>query len=191
MQRHPWLLTLLAGCAALPAVSVSSAAPPVRLESLTSSLAPGDCRKSEGIALRGDPDAVREICPGIEGGYGLQVINEDGRRSVTVVTPDQKEHPLTFWRTITRHLSVLGERAEWRVKREGGKVVPLALMVRVDAYEDKGDPYKTTSYWAVAKITPGETCVTDRIPGSPKAEAAARQAADQAAGKPCHERLSR
>jgi hypothetical protein len=185
LRRHLPLLGLLAACTALPA-----AASP--LASLSSSLAPADCRKTEGVALRGDPDAIREACPAIEGGYSLQVINEDGRRSVTVVTPGGKEHALTFWRTISRHRSVLGETAEWRVQRNGGKVVPVGLVVRVDAYENPDDSYETTTYWAVAKIAAGgEICVTDRIPASPGAEAAAREAADRAAGKPCLKRLSR
>jgi hypothetical protein len=73
------------------------------------------------------------------------------------------------------------------VQRVGRKVVPVALIVRVNAYENPENPGKTTSYMAVAKITPQRTCVTDKIAPSARANEEARRAADTAASKPCLE----
>jgi hypothetical protein len=60
------------------------------------------------------------------------------------------------------------------------------LIVRVQAREDNDNPEKVTrSYLAVAKITPNETCVTDRIPEGAQSEADARRAADSAQARTC------
>jgi hypothetical protein len=83
-------------------------------------------------------------------------------------------------------MSSLDGTAEWRVVAKDGKPVPIALIVRVLAREDNDNPEKVTnSYLAVAKITPNETCVTDRIPDGAPSEAAARSAADLARERPC------
>jgi hypothetical protein len=65
----------------------------------------------------------------------------------------------------------------------GGR--PIALIVRVNASEDPVDSSRITSYLAVAKITPTEICVTDRIDPAADGNEAARRAADAAASRPC------
>jgi hypothetical protein len=83
---------------------------------------------------------------------------------------------------ITQAFSSLGAKAEWRVI--GSK--PVGLIVRVKAFEqdDPGAP-KRKSYLAVAKITPQEICVTDKIDSSANANQEARRRADAAMTKPC------
>jgi hypothetical protein len=139
------------------------------------------CRTVQYLKETGD---IVQSCPGV-GGYKLEVADSDARMSVTVVAPSGKKSDLNYWNVITQGFSSLGEKAEWRVKHVGGKVVPVALIVRVNASENPEAPEKTTSYLAVAKVTPQRSCVTDKIAPSAKANEEARRAADSAAGKPC------
>jgi hypothetical protein len=124
-------------------------------------------------------------CPGV-GGFHLLVADDDARMSITVVTPDNREHSLDYWNIITRSFSSLGDKAEWRVVKRNGKITPIALIVRVDSSEQKNlNSPKKTSYLAVAKITPKEICVTDKISPTVDANEQARQAADNSANKAC------
>ena len=124
--------------------------------------------------------------PGIAG-YKLLLEEGDLRQSITVVTPKGKKYPLNYWQVITGGFSAAGEKAEWRVVKSKGKMVPVALIVRVNAHENPDNVEKTTSYLAVAKITAQKICVTDKInPGAGQNEEA-RRAADASANKSCLE----
>jgi hypothetical protein len=124
-------------------------------------------------------------CPGVEG-FRLLVAEDDARVSVSVVTPDNKEHPLDYWNVVTRSFSSLGKKAEWRVVRDRGKVTPIALIVRVDSQEqDNLLAPRKKSYLVVAKLDPASICVTDKIGPSRNANEQARQAADSAANQIC------
>ncbi|MBI3651411.1 MAG: hypothetical protein HY231_10365 [Acidobacteria bacterium] len=128
-----------------------------------------------------------QSCPGIAG-YKLLLAEDDLRQSITVVAPNGKKHSLEYWSVVTSGFSTLGEKAEWRVtKGSDGKLVPIALIVRVNANETPDDEKKVTSYLAVTKITPQKICVTDKIkPGATQNEEA-RRAADASAAKSCLE----
>lgn len=148
------------------------------IRSVYTSLADADCRLVEKDEETG---ATSSRCPGTAG-YALLVHDYDARMTVDVVAPDGRTHRLRYSGVITSAFSSLGPRAEWRMR--GGK--PVALIVRVNAFEDPEAPNRATSYLAVARITPREVCVTDRIPPTtPNANEAARQAADQPASRPC------
>lgn len=125
-------------------------------------------------------------CAGVAG-YSLLVEDADARQSVTVLAPDGKRHPLNYWQVITTAFSTVGEKAEWRVEREGTNARPIALIVRVSANENPDSPQKKTSYLAVAKITPEKICVTARVKGGATANEEARRAADTSAWEPCLE----
>ncbi|HEX8772512.1 MAG TPA: hypothetical protein VF735_02835 [Pyrinomonadaceae bacterium] len=127
-----------------------------------------------------------ERCAGIAG-YKLDVETGDERMSISVIAPGGKKSELSYWQVITSAFSSLGNKAEWRVQKVGAKTVPVALIVRVNASENPENPGKTTSYLAVAKITPQRTCVTDKIAQGARANEEARRAADSAASKPCLE----
>jgi hypothetical protein len=103
------------------------------------------------------------------------------------MSPSGKKHTLEFWNIISNGFSHVGEKAEWRVIRKNGKIVPVALIVRFTANDNSGDSPKPISYLAVAKITPQKICVTDKIAPSATANEEARRAADAAADKPCLE----
>lgn len=123
-------------------------------------------------------------CPGV-GGYGLVVEDFDGRQSVSVERPDKTLKSLDYDRVITSGFFTLGPKAEWRVDRSGGKLVPVALIIRVIASEDPVAPDRKTSYLAVARISSSGICVTDRIRASATMNEEARHAADASSSKPC------
>lgn len=125
------------------------------------------------------------ICAGV-GGYKLQVEEGDLRQNIQVITPAGQKHSLDLWTVIGSSFSSLGEKAEWRVRTQKGKVVPSALIVRYNL-SNAEDSTKTVSYLAVAKITASKICVTDKIEPGAGANVAARAAADKSADKPCLE----
>ncbi len=125
------------------------------------------------------------ICPGVAG-YKLQSEEGDLRQNIQVITPSGKKHSLELWSVVGSSFSALGEKAEWRVKRQGTKATPIALIVRYNVADPEGTG-KGTSWLAVAKITGAKICVTDKIAPSPNQNVQARAAADSAANKPCLE----
>jgi hypothetical protein len=175
-------LLLLCGCSGTS--HEPAARPQAAVESIRTDLGPGACRKE---IDKNDPNETPYLwCQGVAG-YALIVRSVDaGRQSIDVVDPAQRAIPLNYQEFITRHMSSLDGTAEWRVATKDGKRIPIALIVRVQAREDNDNPEKVTrSYLAVAKITPNETCVTDRIPEGAQSEADARRAADSAQARTC------
>ena len=173
---------LLAGCSATDgnAPARSNAA----IESVFTDLGPGSCTKE---IDRTDPNETPYLaCPGVAG-YTLIVRRVDaGRQSIDIVDAAQRGFPLGYQEFVTRHMSTLSEKAEWRVETRDGKQVPIALIVRVQAREDADDPEKVTrTYCAVAKIAPDEACVTDRLTEGAQPETEVRRAADSARERPC------
>jgi hypothetical protein len=173
---------LLAGCVGRQGASQPGAED--ALVSVVTDLSPASCRKE---IDRSDPNETPYLlCPGV-GGYSLIVRRVDsGRESVEVVDPAGRPFRLDYQEFVTRHMCTLGTRAEWRVRQKGGGQAPVALIVRVQAREDAGDPEKVTrSYFAVAKITPDQVCVTRSIPEGAQTETAVREAADSAPQSKC------
>lgn len=123
-------------------------------------------------------------CPGVAG-YMLDWAEDDLRQTINVIDPKGRDFPLELWSTVSSGFSALGEKAEWRVSKDGNKIKPLALIVRYNVSEDPDKPEKTTSYLTVSKITPNEVCVTDVVKPGKDANEQARKLADVAASKPC------
>ncbi|HKV37195.1 MAG TPA: hypothetical protein VJP89_22830 [Pyrinomonadaceae bacterium] len=121
-------------------------------------------------------------CRGVAG-YSLTLLEGDLRQNIIVNTPKGAKHSLELWDVISGGFSSVGPKAEWRVTSKNGK--PIALIIRYNASENPDNPDKRTSYLAVAKITPTEICITDKISPSANANTEARRAADSAANKPC------
>ncbi len=158
-------------------------ASPTSVESIYTDLSSAHCKT---IEVDKESGSSVQKCTGV-GGYSLLVEDADARQSVTVLTPGGKRHPLNYWQVITTAFSVVGDKAEWRVERKRGKIRPLALIVRVYTNENPDSPNERTSYLAVAKITPGKICVTEKVKGGATANEEARRAADASADKPCLE----
>lgn len=176
------LSLLLAGCrGSKERFSVPSQA---EIESIYTSLEAGSCKQE---IDQNDPDAAPyRLCPGV-GGYQLIVRQVDsGRTSIEVVDASGHVFPLNYQEFITRRMFSLGNNAEWRVARQDGKPIPIALVVRVRAHESNAEPDKVTNtYFAVAKIAPGRACVTASIPEGGEPNGEVRSAADLAAGNRC------
>ena len=158
-----------------PAAEVNSS-----IESVYSEIDAEHCQ----VTLEDEPPTSLLACPG-PSGYTLEAHDADARVTVSILLPEtegqDRERPLEFWRIITGSFSSLGPRAEWRL--QGGR--PLAMIVRVNAYEHPEEPDKTTSYLAVAKITADATCVVAKVPPSAEQNVEARQIADTSAGRAC------
>lgn len=168
-------LTLTAG-GALPARAEQSAT------SIYTELAEDKCKV---IVSDEESGSTVHECPGIAG-YKLNVLTDDARQSITVIAPDKKEYPLNYWDVVTRHFSSIGDKAEWRMIKKGKQTIPAALIVRLK-YQENSEPPQWKSVLTVAKITPTEICVTDKILASPKQNELARTAADSASQRACLE----
>ncbi|MDX6695594.1 MAG: hypothetical protein QOF02_3197 [Blastocatellia bacterium] len=127
-----------------------------------------------------------EECRGIAG-YKLQVASQDLRQGITVIKPDGSKHDLDMGLIGGGGFSGLGPRVEWRVKRQQGKLVPIAIIVRFNV--NVGGAEKDTSYLTVTKLTPQKICLIDTIAPGPNANEKARQLADNSANKPCYNPL--
>ena len=129
-------------------------------------------------------DGFEARCRGTAG-YTLLLSEGDLRQNITVITPQRKEHSLDLWSVVSSGFSSVGPKVEWRITTQNKKLVPVALILRYNASDDAEKPDKLTSYLAVAKITPTEVCVTEKILPGPTANEDARRAADAATTKPC------
>jgi hypothetical protein len=178
------LSALGAGIAGLAIAASAAAAPSTskRVLSVFSAVTGPVC-----VTVTEDKEKGRQVqrCPGPPG-YQLLVTTEDAGMSAAVLTPEGREHPLDYRRFVARSLSTLGGKAEWRVVTRERRVMPVALILRlVPADERDPDRQAAGSHLVVAKITPGDICVTATIRPAPDANAQARRAADRAADQPC------
>ena len=157
------------------------------VESMYTELKGKTCRTLE----RNDEEAgyLLTQCQGV-GGYKLQVAAGDDRETITVVKPDGSKHELNLGQVGGGGFSYVGPRAEWRVRRENGRIIPVALIVRLNVSTAPSDPSKTTSYLTVSKITSQKICLVEAVTPKPNANEAARVAADSAASKACYEETS-
>ncbi len=127
------------------------------------------------------------LCPGVSGYQLISRTVDSGRTSIEIVAPDKRIFPLDYQEFITRHMFHHGDKAEWRVMMRTGAKIPVALIVHVESHEGEDPAEVTHSYIAVAKITPEEICVTDRIPLTASSKMETRQMADSARDRQCIE----
>ena len=74
-------------------------------------------------------------CEGVAG-FRLLVHEVEATTSVDIVTPRGAVWPLDYWDVVTPGLARVGRKAEWRMARRGGALVPVALLVRLDTTPD-------------------------------------------------------
>jgi hypothetical protein len=127
---------------------------------------------------------LRLQCPGIEG-YKLEVTDGDARQDLNIIFPDGTRRELDFYNNVSPAFSVFGEKAEWRVMRDGLKAKPFALIVRFDINEEP-EPQKIKSHLVIVKIANDSACITDIVKPSVKNQnIKARTLAGNAAARPC------
>ena len=128
-----------------------------------------------------------QLCPGVAG-YKLEVDSQDLRQGVTVISPDGSKHELNLGYIGGGAFSFLGNKAEWRVKRVKGKLVPIALIMRFSVSEQQEDGNsKDIPHLTVTKITPQKICLLEPTRAGRNANLEARRLADNSADKPCYE----
>ncbi len=143
-----------------------------------------DEKKCKTIKSSEEEEWIIQECPGVAG-YKLEVIEGDLRQSINVIAPSGGKYQLDFQSNVSMAFSYLGKKAEWRVKRQGGKIIPVGLITRFNASEDPEDSKKITSYLVVTKFDGEFICVTDVVKPIRNANVKARQLADVAPTKPC------
>lgn len=172
MFRH----YLLAGALALVAVQANAAA------SLYTDLYGKSCRVVERDKASG---AYTRRCAGVAG-FSLLVHEARSQTSVDIVTPRGKVYPLEYWEVVTPGLSRVGRKAEWRVEQRAGRVVPTALLVRLDTANPRteGPRVAAGAIITAARIARDGACVVYQGNGSARsADALARSAAADARRK--------
>ena len=125
-----------------------------------------------------------DVCKGV-GGYTLELSDADQRNSIKLIAPDKKTFNLQFEAQDSLKMSRLEQKIEWRVIREGRKIVPVALITRFEVLESR-ESNKRVSYLMVSKITADSACLTDIVKPSADANEEARKLADASANKPCY-----
>ncbi len=136
--------------------------------------------------IESNPDEggwYRGECPGVAD-FKLELTEGDLRQNINIIAPNGKKFELDFNR-VSGAFSAVGEKAEWRVVKDGKNIKPFALIVRFNAAEDPESPEKETSYLVVSKITDNSACITDVVKQTANANEKARELADNSANKPC------
>ncbi len=144
----------------------------------TLSLAPDECELE-----RMDRESGYSVnrCRGA-GGYNLLVEYSDDRMDATVEAPNGRQFPLRLGELVGNGFSTLGDKAEWRITKQGGQITPFALIVRFSPEEEHG----IVQYLTVSKLGPDAACLTAVIPPQRKHNQKAREAAALAPNSPCY-----
>jgi hypothetical protein len=170
------ILTLLAPCVVASAQGI---------QSVYTNLSGKGCK-----TIEEDEEAagyISQQCRGVAG-YKLIVDSQDLRQGVTVVSPGGKKYELNLGYIGGGSFSFLGDKAEWRVKRVRGKIVPIALIMRFSVAQMQEDGNsKDIPHLTVTKITPTKICLLEPEPAGRNANVDARRIADNSADKPCYE----
>jgi hypothetical protein len=158
--------------------SVSGLAQTTKIESVYTDLAEKYCKTIK------DDFWYRGECPGIAG-YQLELTDGDARQDLNIISPGGDKRELDFLGNVSPAFSTLGTKAEYRVRREGGKLKPIALIVRFETNENPENPYKITSYLVVIRLTNDSACITEVVKPMKDQNVKAREAADASADSPC------
>ena len=151
--------------------------------SLYSDLYGKACRTVETDAGSG---GTTRMCKGV-GGYSLLVHEANGQTSIDIVTPANAVYPLEYWEVVTPGLSSVGRKAEWRVENRNGKVVPTALLVRLDTASEEahGPRIKLGGIITAARIDRDGACVVYQGNGTIKSADATARGAVVERGRKC------
>jgi hypothetical protein len=131
------------------------------------------------IELDKDSGAHTRRCAGM-GGYSLLVHEAHAQTSVDIVTPARAVYRLDYWEVVTPGLARVGRKAEWRVEQRRGRMVPTALLVRLDTGNPitSGPRVAAGAVITAARIDTDGACVVYQANAAPKAaDALARGAA--------------
>lgn len=132
--------------------------------------------------------STADKCPA-PNGYYLNVLYDDNRMSIDVITPDDRNFPLNYWDIISDGFSNITGQAEWRMAPNNGNSIPVALITQFDVTDNSNiDEPRKDIYYVISKITPNEICITNKVTVSNQDDDAHNQAiklADNAISQPC------
>lgn len=160
----------------LLATTVALSHPVYATISLYSDLHGKSCRMVETDPASG---ATSRLCAGVAG-YSLLVHEARAQTSVDIVTPKGEVYPLEYWEVVTPGLSRVGRKADWRVEKRYGRLVPTALLVRLDVTHEEphGPRLAQGGLITAARIAVDGACVVYQGDGVAKtADQMARRAA--------------
>jgi len=154
-----------------------------KIQSVYTDLAEKSCKTIES-AEKGDL-WYRGECAGIAG-YKLEVLDGDARMTLNVISPNGTKSELNFDANVSSAFSSLGEKAEWRVIKDGKQLRPIALIVRFEISEpDHPTNPGNKSFLVVIKIKPDTVCITNVVKPAKSQNLTARKFADAAGNKTC------
>lgn len=113
------------------------------------------------------------------------VVEETNRsKSMTLIHKD-RSHPQKYEVAVSFDpIIALGKKIEWRYRYKNSNS-PLAMIVRVDVNEDKGQKQEKHSYLVVSKIDKYGICVVGKISSQRHQNEMARKMAEIASELPC------
>lgn len=123
--------------------------------------------------------AATRLCFGV-GGFNLLVHEANGQSAVDIVTPARAVYPLEYWEVVTPGLARVGRKAEWRLERRAGRMVPTGLLVRLDSGDPapQGPRLAPGAIITAARIEADGACVVYQGDAAPRsADTEARSAA--------------
>lgn len=157
-----------------------------KAESIYTSLAEKDCKN---MPDRTDDGVVYAAeCKGV-GGFTIDHYASEHSSDFELKDSTGRTYDLNIRSVIgTAAPAMLGDKIEWRIRWNKGKVDPYALIARYNVFDDPDNSNKGKSYLVVVKIAADSVCVTSLVDPSVKAQnEQARRLADAAAAKPCLE----
>ena len=142
----------LANCV-LFLIAIVGTASAQRTESIYTSLAEEDCRNlpeqiGDGVVYAGE-------CKGV-GGFKIVHVASEHSSIIDLIDPAGRGIKLNIRSLMgTAAPSMLGDKVEWRVKKEkNGKAEPYALFARVNVFDDPNNASKQKSYLVVIRSLP-------------------------------------
>ncbi len=165
---------------------VTVAANGQKTESIYTSLAENDCKKLPDRI--GDGVVYAAECNGV-GGFKVDHYASEHSSDFELKDSSGRTYELNIRSVIgTAAPAMLGEKIEWRIRRNKGKAEPYALIARYNVFDDPDNSNNRKSFLVVVKIAADSVCVPSLVDPSVKAQnEQARRLADAAAAKPCLE----
>jgi hypothetical protein len=147
-----------------------------RADFVTMNISPEKCRPT-----KAEDGEMGRLCAGV-GGYKLFVVGSEDIPWITVIPPRGKDFFLQYWAIRSPDFETHLERIYWRVKEEGVKRLPIALLLTMSVKERFEDS-PAESYTTIVKVAPNSVCVVGKVKTNSPMDTAAF--ADTATARPC------
>ena len=113
------------------------------------------------------------------------VVEETNRTKSITLIHHHKSYPQKYEVAVSYDpIVALGKKIEWRYRYKNSNS-PLAMIVRVDVNEDKGQKQEKHSYLVVSRVDKHGICVVGKISSQRHQNEMARKMADIASELPC------